>query len=52
MWGETGEGTKPKIKPKSQKIPPKVINTDHSMVICRGKGGWEEVEVGVGGYKW
>ena len=39
--GEKGEGIKPPPK------HPKLIDTDNSMVITRGKGwGWGEVEEG------
>ena len=34
------------IKPKKKKT---LIDTDSSMVITRGKGGWWEVEEGKGG---
>ena len=37
---------------KGKKTAQIVIDTDNSMVIARGNGGQEEVEEGIGSYKW
>ena len=47
--GEIGEGIKQKKKTQTQ-TP--LIDTDTSLVITRGEGGWGQVEEGKWGNKW
>ena len=43
-----GLGVKDKGLSKKEKKKDKPIDTDNSMLITRGKGGWEDVEEGKG----